>query len=340
MCSATSANMHYMKIPKIVYVLVSSPNDIYLEQAYVSIESVRVHMPNAEISVLVDEATKSTLVGERATRLSKADNIICVGLLDGFTPQERSRIIKTSARKYITGDFIFIDTDTIVCKPFVDVDCIPYDIAACEDSHSVFKENPYRNMCIAHGKLLGWPIETVTTYYNSGVIFVKDTPRAHEFYHRWHLNWLDGRKLGVRMDQPSFAKTNYEMNDMVGTLSNIWNCEILHGIKFMKDAYIVHYLCTNKSTKDDTPIFILKDYRTFEKIKATNKIPTEVQQCFMNPFLGLPNLTLLLSGRELQAFNDELVQFALRNAGTKKSKVILNLITILSRIKYWFSSNK
>ena len=50
---------------KIVYVLVSSNNDIYLEQAYVSMYSVKYYMPDAHITLLTDKLTEATFIGIR-----------------------------------------------------------------------------------------------------------------------------------------------------------------------------------------------------------------------------------------------------------------------------------
>lgn len=46
---------------KVAYVVVSSPNDIYLEQAYVSMFSLKHHMPDAYIVLLTDRLTSESL---------------------------------------------------------------------------------------------------------------------------------------------------------------------------------------------------------------------------------------------------------------------------------------
>ena len=144
---------------KIVYVLVSSSRDIYLEQAYISMYSVKYYMPDAYIILLVDKQTEETLVDVRKKETKYVDEIISVSIKGNYTPQQRSRILKTSVRKYIVGDFLFLDTDTIVVKPLSEIDYIEADIAACWDSHTTFDLNPYRSICIEHGKILQWPIE-------------------------------------------------------------------------------------------------------------------------------------------------------------------------------------
>lgn len=47
---------------KIIYVLVSNENDCYLEQALVSIYSLRLYNPDANLLLLVDEETSLSLI--------------------------------------------------------------------------------------------------------------------------------------------------------------------------------------------------------------------------------------------------------------------------------------
>lgn len=222
--------------------------DIYLEQAYVSMWSLKYHNPTDHIIVLMDTKTKETLSGHREAEIKWAEETIVIDFKENkYTNVQRSRILKTSARRYVTGDFLFVDTDTIITKSLESIDNVSADMAACRDSHSPFKENPYRRMCIEHGKTLGWPIEEEDTYFNSGVIFVKESDLAKRFYERRNANWVDGFHKRFNMDQPAFAKTNYEMGQIVKELDGAWNCELRHGVQYLKDALIVHYLCTNIS---------------------------------------------------------------------------------------------
>lgn len=287
---------------KLVYVVVSSEKDIYLEQAYISMYSAKYYMPNVHISLLTDNQTKSTFVGTRLEELKYVDELVCIDLDAKYNGQQRSRILKTSVRQHIKGDFLFIDSDTIITKPLDDIDNCPYDIAACMDSHSTFEENPYREMCINHGKLLEWPIETEKEYYNSGIIYAKDNNRTHEFYDLWSKNWLKGLEKGVSMDQPAFAKTNYMLNHPIKKLEDIWNCELKHGIKYLKEAKIVHYLCTNITSPDDKAPFILNDKNTLLQVKNTAYINQDIKNTIINPFYGLAECTHIFSGREIFIF--------------------------------------
>lgn len=294
---------------KLVYILTSTPKDIYLEQMYVSMYSAKHYMPDVHIVLLTDTTTEKTFDGVRAKEIRYADEIISVELdSKKYNGQQRSRQLKTSARNRIEGDFLFIDCDTVICKPLYEIDNFDFDIAACIDTHSEFKHNPYRNMCLRHGKLLGWPIENEEDYFNSGVIYVKDNDLTRKFYARWHENLMSGYKKKVWMDQPSFAKTNYELGHIVKKMDDVYNCELKHGIKYLKDAYIVHYLCTNKSMFQDKQLFILNDRQTLEEIKSTAIIPKLVISSIQNPFDGLASVTHCFAGNDVQFFGTEFYQ--------------------------------
>lgn len=289
---------------KIVYVLVSTNNDIYLEQAYVSIYSLRKFNPNTHIILLTDDLTNQTIIGLRKNMAALADDIITVKLDEKkYNAQKRSRILKTSVRKYIQGDFLFVDCDTIITRPLDDIDQCNYDIAACWDTHSLFAENPYRELCLRHAWLLGWPLENEREYFNSGVIYCKDNAKTRAFYERWHKNWLNGLAKGVYMDQPAFAKANWEMGHPVKVLHDTWNCELKHGIKFLRDAYIVHYLCTNPSREQNRQLFLMNEKDILLAIKKDAKISPEIEKVIENPFEGLAYPTHCFAGDDLFFFN-------------------------------------
>lgn len=292
---------------KIVYVLVSDDKDFYLEQAWVSILSVRHHMKDAHISLLIDTLTADSFIGLRKEKAQVADEVVVVELDRSLPAQKRSRLLKTNVRNHIKGDYLFIDTDTIITQPLSDIDLIESDIAACWDSHSSFDENPYRQMCLEHGKRLGWPIEKENEYFNSGVMYVKDNEHTRAFYKQWHQNYLEGYDKGVSMDQPSLAKTNYEFGHIICDLSCVWNCQFKHGMRFLKEAKIVHYLTTSRNDKSKKP-FLLNDDTDFIKIKCGKEIRSQVIDLFDNPEHGIPDLTLLLAGQDITAFRNRYVR--------------------------------
>ena len=291
---------------KYVYTLTSSLADYYLEQAFVSMFSLKHHMPDAHIVLLMDEITYASCVGTRKEELRYADEVIRVPLDASFNQKQRSRLLKTSAREFVDGDYLYIDCDTVICKPFDSLESFPFELAACLDTHCQdFRDNPYRGLGLRDGHRLGWPVDGETQYFNGGVFLVKDTPLAHEFYRRWQANLKDGFTKGVSMDQPSFAKTNYEMGHVVHVLDDVWNCELKHGIRFLKDARIVHYLTTNTSRNSGAQLFRLNEPDLFDEIKETAVIPAEIVTIAEDPFKGIASLTHVFAGRDVYFFRTE-----------------------------------
>lgn len=82
---------------KIIYVLVSNENDCYLEQALVSIYSLRLYNPDANLLLLVDEETSRTLEnGIRKLILNYVSKLVIVDVPFHYSKQQKSRYIKTS----------------------------------------------------------------------------------------------------------------------------------------------------------------------------------------------------------------------------------------------------
>lgn len=298
---------------QLLYVLTSSETDYYLEQLYVSMLSAKYVMPDCHIIVIVDEVTKATLCGVRAHEIAIADEIITVNLNKALSAKIRSRLLKTSARSHVKGDFLFIDCDTIVVRDLSPIDEVDFNLGACRDTHSLFKDNPYREMCIRHVGRLGKDISDETEYYNSGVIFARDVPSVHRFYETWNANYLKGMKKGISMDQPSFEFTNIELNYPVRTLQDVWNCQLKHGIRYLKEAFIVHYLCTNVISGNKQPLFILNDASVFSAIKINGEIQEAVWDVIKDPFKGLSPITHCFGGKEIYFFQTPLFNYLFFN---------------------------
>ncbi len=290
---------------KIVYVLVSSEKDYYLEQAYVSMYSAKYHNPDAHVTLLVDKLTEESFVGRRKEMADCADELVVVDLDRNLSGMKRSRLLKTGVRLYVDGDFLFIDTDTIIAKSLADIDNIPYEMAACNDTHADFKDNPYRDMCVSHLGILGLDITQEKTYFNSGVIYVKDTLNTHKFYEAWNKNYQVSFDKKVSMDQPSFCKTNIDMGHFIHVLDDVWNCELKHGIRFLKDAKVVHYLGTNKVVGELAPLFIMNDINVMKSIRDKKEISDDIMAAIKDPFTGLASVTHCFAGGDVFFFRKE-----------------------------------
>lgn len=298
---------------KLLYIIISEEKDIYLEQGYVSMFSAKMQMPECHITLLTDVKTSETFKGIRKEETKYVDEIVAIDLDPNLPAQKRSRLLKTNARNYIDGDFLFIDCDTIVEKDLSSIDNNNSLLGACWDSHSDFAHNPYRKYCIKHVKEFGIDISNEKVYFNSGVLLVKDNEYTRQFYQRWNENYLKGYEKGVSMDQPSLEVTNIEFDYPIQKLEPEWNCELKHGIRYLKDAYIVHYLCTNPSRSNDRQLFLLNEKDVFLMIKDSGEIPPEIIEVIKDPFKGLAELTHCFAGKEIDFFSTRTYLYFITN---------------------------
>ena len=112
---------------QIVYVLIANENNLYLEEFWVSIFSVRLIHSDINIKVLVDVDTEKMIIS-RPKLMALISEMIVVPTPRGYNAKQRSRQIKTSIREIIKGPFLFIDTDTVVCKSLMSINEIIDDI--------------------------------------------------------------------------------------------------------------------------------------------------------------------------------------------------------------------
>lgn len=262
---------------KIVYALVSNDNDIYLEQTLVSIYSLRLYNSDAKVILVVDEDTDKTIHGKRSEILKYIDEKIIIKVPKQYTQIQRSRFLKTTLRQHIIGDYLFIDSDTIITSELNGIDTFPYEIGAVKDYHLNLKEIPGLKEIQRRAKIINWNItDKDIIYFNSGVIIAKDTPCVHQLYATWHSIWLESIEKKLNFDQPSLGKANAECNYPIKEIDGIWNCQILmRGLKYLHKAHIIHYFSSMSSFAYDSqqPIYFFLTKGIFHEIKDLGYIP-------------------------------------------------------------------
>ena len=126
---------------QIVYVLVSSEEDYYLEELWTSLFSLRLFHPTVSVKVLADAPTAKRIL-QKKTLAEMITEIVTVSVPEQYSPKQRSRQIKTTIREVIQGDYLFIDTDTVITKTLDGITNFEGDILAVPDGHL-----PLSNAC-------------------------------------------------------------------------------------------------------------------------------------------------------------------------------------------------
>lgn len=232
---------------KIVYCLVSSDKDIYLEQAWVSIYSLRIYNPTAYVILMVDKSTAASLTGNRAAIKELVTEVKVVETPDGYSAKERSRYLKTNFRQFVEGDLLFIDADTIIGGSIEEVDRIDAEIACVPDYHVRFKDIPvYQQLSDRIYNLFGLQTDTAEFYFNSGVIYVKDTPQMKRLFSDWYSYWKQSAfEKDCFLDQPSLFAANQKNGYLIKELPGRYNCQILYSMQYLHHGLVLHFFNTN-----------------------------------------------------------------------------------------------
>jgi len=313
-----------------LYVLTSSFKDTYYEQFLLSITSLKYFMPNAEPVLLCDTDTRETLTGKRSGYENFVSKIITADVPAGMPQVEVSRWVKTSMRRLASGDFLFIDTDTIITADLSSVSELGIQIGACLDKHSLIERHGKRDSIIETGKRLEFNSHISNRHFNSGVIFCADTPETHRIFDRWHELWLFSKSKGIVRDQPSFNMAIYENLPFFTELDGTWNCQIAYnGLPFLANSKIIHYFASDLVMR--TSPYIPASETIFMRIKEAGSIPGDVMELLKTPRAAFESESRIIAGDNmLSVINSDLFEliFLLRN----KMPVLFNIINQLCSI--------
>ena len=271
-------------------------------------------MPNAAITLLCDSATKKTLTGKRNEYKKLVSEIITTDP-PALMPQiEVSRWLKTSMRRLVQGDFLFIDCDTIITEDLSSIESLKPEgsnavLGVCLDKHALISSHEKRDYIIQNDKRLGYSSYLSNRHFNSGVIFCADTPETHKLLNRWHKLWLFSKSKNILRDQPSLNMAIHEYPSSVTELDGIWNCQIAYnGLPYLANSKIIHYFASDSILK--TSPFLLASNDVFRKIKDTGLIPDEVLKFLENPKTAFVPESRIVAGKDmLRVVNSELFEF-------------------------------
>lgn len=284
---------------KLVYVLTCAPEANYIEQALMSVWSARHWNPDAHIVLITDNLTDKLFVGKRAEILDYISEKIVVPFEDdSLSMVYRSRWLKTSVRQLIKGDFLFIDCDTIIMKSLLDIDKIPFDVGLVQDAHTKIEDDATGLYLptIANCKKFDFDATSESEYYNSGVMFIRDTPQSYSLFDAWHQEWLRGTTMDFYGDEPPLMAVNKRLGYIIQEIPGEWNCQIFMNPLFIHQAYITHYWRVLGKLQSFMDIYAFRDY------VAKNGLTDFVKQCVLTPlstFLPGNNQLSILSLSEV-----------------------------------------
>lgn len=270
-------------ITKIAYCLISDNKDYYYEQLLISLVSLRKHNPEATIIVVCDRDTHKTLQGTRLGVFRYAEEVIPIDVPTDWNKVQRSRYLKTNLRSIICGDFLYVDTDTIICAPLGLIDTFRFDVGAVYDSHvthPIPSKVKHETEIWIKGEAdkVGKDI-TGLWQFNGGLMYVKDSPTAQKLYKRWYELYKEHQTKGSLVDQLPLMLANKELGEIITPMDPSLNCQVSfkEGRENVHNAKIIHYFPGQMKT-------ILSSPWILDPIKETGKIPCTVQRIIDNPY--------------------------------------------------------
>ena len=303
---------------KYAYVLTSCENDFYYEQFFLSLASFRLYNPDAAVIALIDGKTKKGLTGKRSGYEKLISDINVIDVPGEFSQKEASRWIKTATHRFVPGEFLYIDCDTVITEKLENNFPQEIKIGAVLDTHVTLDMHHLRGNFQKQDTNAGFSSSLKTNKrYNGGLIFCGDNPGARDFFEKWHSLWLEGRTRGCSQDMPSLNQAEYELGNVITELKGDWNCQISHnGLPYLHNAKIIHYFATSLVSLD--PPFKLASGAVFSYIKENGGLSPEINRLLENPKAAFEPLSRIISDKKsIDAFDNslyfKLIRFIRRN---------------------------
>lgn len=272
-----------MKTP-IVYVLISSEKDFFLEEFWVSLYSLRHFHPSDKVTVLTDAPT-SKRIDERPALKALITDIKVVPMPDEYDGRLRSRTLKTSVRNLIDGDFLTIDTDTVICQPLDEVDILSIkNIGMVPEMHGSFKNHiTYHFITKELKRIYGVDVSDAPYWFNSGCMLVRDNSFTRDFFKKWNELWKYATfNKNASSDQRPLLKLDHDYGYAIECLPDVYNCQVALSVQYFQDAKILHFW----HMKDD--FFLDLNYSPFtskyvyKQVKEHKAITPEISNLILN----------------------------------------------------------
>jgi hypothetical protein len=224
---------------QVCYVVVTTGWDHHTQMAWLSASSVRRQEPSARITVLL-EGLSPGAVEAATTRLGEVVDEVRVLSSPVAKPVDKSRYLKILAPEHLSGDFLYLDSDTLAVAPFADVTQTPGEVAAVTDFNSPIECHWFPPDMRESFEALGWTYP-LPYYLNAGVIWFRDRDRVRQFCRDWLHRWGQLPHLPHVGDQASFNSALFAADLPHAVLPTAFNAMVVKRNYRFRSAKILHF---------------------------------------------------------------------------------------------------
>jgi len=225
-----------------VYALVSREGDPFADMAALSIWLVRRLHPEATVAVVCDPETRSSIEARGEHPLLELVDRWIEHAIDVSSLNARAKLLKGRMRRLVEGDYLFLDADALPVARLDEAFAIRSDFAAVYDRHLGPGSYTYLDGQKQRYPELGWHFPE--SYYNTGVVYVRDTPSARAFCDHW-ARLIEEVALpnGMKTDQQPFNETMARTPTSIETLPGEWNVQVHLGeaLPFLRRSKVLHF---------------------------------------------------------------------------------------------------
>lgn len=271
-----------MKTP-VLYVLTSTDNDLYLEELWVSLYSLHHFNKEVVAKVLSDSDTVERIKAK--PELAKMiTELLPINVPQEYPSKEKSRYIKTNIRNLVQGDFLFIDTDTVICAPLDEIDSLPVkNIGMVPELHGPFREHLTYKFTVADTKRIFDVDASDSPYwFNSGCMLVRDNDFTREFFGKWQENWkYSAFQKGNSSDQRALLKTDHDYGYIIESIPDVYNAQIAMSIKWFYEAKIIHFWHFRKYFTPNMDFSPFLSHQIYKRLKEQGKITDDIARTIL-----------------------------------------------------------
>lgn len=303
--------------------------------------------PVCEVVVLSDVETAER-IKRRPALYEMINELNVVQVPNNYSNELRSRVIKTNIRNLIDGDFLFIDTDTIICDSLEGIDSLNVtNLAMVPELHGQFNEHVYfETTCQDVKRIFGVDVSDSPYWFNSGCMLVKDNKMTRQFFAKWQENWnYSAIEKKESSDQRALLKTDKEFGYIIECLPDIYNSQVAMTIQYFFEAKIVHFWHMRTRFTSDVDYSPFCNKEIYQAIRNNNGLTNDIiytilhcKSSFRSPsmIIGRKQIYLLYS-----SFFNILGRKYIENSTVRKiTDRFIRILYIFDRIKAKLSDHK
>src|SRR4051794_14367630 len=238
-----------MSRPQFCYVLTTTGRDPFADMTYASVMFLREIHPEAEIVCLCDAASHRELTSSGHALLDVVDRTQSIDTHDG-PPGFRNRYVKTQMRQILDGDFVYLDSDTLVVDRLDKMLACHASVGGIANHSGTDDPTGLNDVEQDYFHTMGWELPR-KVYVNGGVLLLRDSDPARRFCQLWHEKWLAWTRRGRYTDQPSLNSALTDSGVDYEILPDRFNAQIGGKPSLCREPVAVWHIYTsqNESTE-------------------------------------------------------------------------------------------